>query len=112
MLKPGGLLFAYEPCSLRAGPAGVRSIPDDGPDKEFRFSIRLARRAASATPASRSRTSARGCLAVRVLGLSLHRRLPAARCSTRATPSTACSTLVPGLESLSEQGLIRARKPA
>src|SRR5205823_2459924 len=37
VLKPGGLLFAYEPCSLRAGPEGVRSIPDE--PKEFRFSI-------------------------------------------------------------------------
>jgi len=37
VLRPGGRLFVYEPCSLRAGANGVRSIPEE--PKEFRFSI-------------------------------------------------------------------------
>jgi SAM-dependent methyltransferase len=37
VLRPGGSLFAYEPCSLNAGPEGVAAIPDE--PKEFRFSL-------------------------------------------------------------------------
>jgi SAM-dependent methyltransferase len=37
VLRPGGSLFAYEPCSLNAGPEGVAAIPNE--PKEFRFSL-------------------------------------------------------------------------
>jgi SAM-dependent methyltransferase len=37
VLRPRGTLFAFEPCSLRAGADGVRPIPHE--PKEFRFSI-------------------------------------------------------------------------
>ena len=36
-LRPGGTLFAAEPCSLRVGTAGVAPVP--GHQHEFRFSM-------------------------------------------------------------------------
>ncbi|HEY4349052.1 MAG TPA: methyltransferase domain-containing protein [Gaiellaceae bacterium] len=37
VVRPGGTLFAAEPCSLRVGEAGVAPVP--GHDHEFRFSM-------------------------------------------------------------------------
>jgi SAM-dependent methyltransferase len=37
VLRPGGTLFAAEPCSLRVGKAGVAPVPDH--EHEFRFSM-------------------------------------------------------------------------
>ncbi|HEX4518919.1 MAG TPA: methyltransferase domain-containing protein [Gaiellaceae bacterium] len=37
VLRTGGLLFAVEPCALRAGPAGVGAVP--GVEHEFRFTL-------------------------------------------------------------------------
>jgi SAM-dependent methyltransferase len=106
VLRPGGTLFAYEPCSLRAGRDGVRSIPQE--PKEFRFSIdwlegRIAR-AGFVVEDVRTRR-----LAVRVLGLF-----------TESCPMPVFHAgdavdrvlmLVPPLKRLGSAGMVRARKP-
>jgi SAM-dependent methyltransferase len=106
VLKPDGLLFAYEPCSLRAGPQGVAEIPDE--PKEFRFSIDWLegriRAAGFAVEDVRTRR-----LAVRALGLF-----------TDACPLPVFHAgdaidrvlmLAPRLRRLGSAGMVRARKP-
>jgi SAM-dependent methyltransferase len=105
VLRPGGLLFAYEPCSLRAGPEGVRSIPDE--PKEFRFSIDWLegriREAGFQVEDVRTRR-----LAVRVLGLFTDAcPLPVFHAGDAIDRVL---TLVPRLKRLGSAGLVRARK--
>jgi SAM-dependent methyltransferase len=106
VLRPGGLLFAYEPCSLRAGPDGVAPIPDE--PKEFRFSLDwLEGRIRAAGFAIEEVRTKR--LAVRVLGLF-----------TETCPLSVFRAgdavdrvlmLAPPLRRLGSAGLVRARRP-
>lgn len=106
VLRPGGTLFAYEPCSLRAGPAGTRSIPEE--PKEFRFSIDwLEGRIGEAGFLIEDVRTRR--VAVRVLGLF-----------TEACPLPVFHAgdaidrvlmIFPPVKRLGSAGLVRARKP-
>jgi len=106
VLRPGGRLFAYEPCSLRAGPDGVAPIPDE--PKEFRFSLDWLegriRAAGFAIEDVRTRR-----LAVRVLGLFTDScPLPVFRAGDAVDRVL---MLAPPLRRLGSAGLVRARKP-
>jgi SAM-dependent methyltransferase len=106
VLRPGGRLFAYEPCSLRAGPDGVAPIPDE--PKEFRFSLDWLegriRAAGFAIEDVRTRR-----LAVRVLGLFTDScPLPVFRAGDAVDRAL---MLAPPLRRLGSAGLVRARKP-
>jgi SAM-dependent methyltransferase len=106
VLRPGGLLFAYEPCSLRAGPDGVAPIPEE--PKEFRFSIDWlegrVRDAAFDVEEVRTRR-----LSVRVLGLFTDAcPLPVFRAGDAVDRVL---MVAPPLRRLGSAGFVRARKP-
>ena len=107
VLRPGGRLFAYEPCSLRAGPDGVAPIPDE--PKEFRFSLDWleGRIRAAGFEVEDVRTRR---LSVRFLGLFTEKcPLPVFRAGDAVDRVL---MLAPPLRRLGSAGLVRARKPA
>ena len=107
VLRQGGKLLVYEPCSLRAGTNGVRSIPDE--PKEFRFSLGWLegriREAGFDVEDVRTRR-----LTLRVVDLFTGdyplRVFHAADAVDRVL------LRVPGLARLGSAGMVRARKPA
>jgi SAM-dependent methyltransferase len=106
VLRPGGQLFAYEPCSLRAGPDGVAPIPDE--PKEFRFSLDWleSRIRAAGFEVVDVRTRR---LSVRALGLFTETcPLPVFRAGDAIDRVL---MLAPPLRRLGSAGLVRARKP-
>jgi len=105
VLRPGGRLFVYEPCSLRAGTAGVRSIPDE--PKEFRFSLDWLEERIRAAGFELEDVRTRR-LAVRVLGLFTGAcPLPVFRAGDAVDRVL---MLAPPLRRLGSAGMVRARK--
>ena len=107
VLRPDGQLFVYEPCSLRAGADGIRSIPDE--PKEFRFSIGWleGRIGAAGFRVEDVRTRR---LTVRALDLVAHGYPLSVFRAADAVDRVLLR--IPGLTRLGAAGMIRARKAA
>jgi SAM-dependent methyltransferase len=107
VLRPGGRLFSLDPNSLRARRAGT--MPVEGFAHEFRVSVRWL--------AEQMRRAGFAIEEVRGRGLTMRAvakvvRSPSLRVYHAGDAVDRVLRVVPGLESLSEQGMIRARKPA
>ena len=106
VLRPGGRLFAFEPCSLRAWRKGHLPVPDN--PHEFAISVRwLAERVRDAGFRIDEARGAR--LTLRVLERVV--REPSLRLFHAADTLDRGLGLVPGLERLGKVGMLRATKP-
>jgi SAM-dependent methyltransferase len=105
VVRPGGVLFAAEPCSLRVGRIGVSPVP--GHAHEFRFSL----------PFLIGRIQAAGFVVDDVKGKRTVLRLvrpvlrdPSVRAFRRADRLDRALAAVPGYRRLAELALIRAAR--
>jgi SAM-dependent methyltransferase len=107
VLRPGGRLFSLDPNSLRARREGA--MPVEGFDHEFRVSVRWLAEQMRCAGFEVEEIRCRG-LMMRAVGKVVSE--PSLRLYHAGDAVDRVLRLVPGLESLSEQGLIRARRPA
>jgi SAM-dependent methyltransferase len=107
VVRPGGRLFAAEPCSLRVGKAGVAPVP--GHAHEFRFSLtfltgRMREAGFEVDDVTGERTLLR--FARPLL------RHPSLRAYRRADRIDRALAVVPGYTRLAELALVRATRPS
>ena len=107
MLRPGGRLFSLDPNSLRARREGT--LPVDGFEHEFRVSVRWLAGQMERAGFEVEEVRGRG-LTMRAVARVV--REPSLRLYHAGDAVDRVLRVVPGLESLSERGMIRARKPA
>src|SRR6202035_1280981 len=106
VVRPGGTVFAAEPCSLRVGKAGVAPVP--GHPHEFRFSMRFL--TGKVREAGLQIDEVRGKrLALRFL--APHFESPPLWMFRAADRVDRLVTALPGTVSLAELALIRASRP-
>ncbi len=107
VLRPGGLLFSVDPNSLRARKAGTMAV--EGFAHEFRVSTRWLAGQMGAAGFAVEELRVRN-LTMRAVAKVV--RSPSLRLYHAGDAVDRVLRVVPGLESLGEVGMIRARKPA